>query len=103
MMKGQKGITLVALVITIIVMLILVGVSITVAMQGGLFDTARDAATDTNTAAQAEQNLAQGSIDYRVDNVPTTDKYTVYHTTADAIADGTYNTAANTIYNKVAQ
>ena len=62
MMKGQKGITLVALVITIIVMLILVGVSITVAMQGGLFDTARGAATNTNAAAQAEQNLAGGTI-----------------------------------------
>ena len=39
-MKGQKGITLVALVITIIVMLILVGVSVTVALKGGLFKTA---------------------------------------------------------------
>ena len=62
MMKGQKGITLVALVITIIVMLILVGVSITVAMQGGLFDTARGAAANTNAAAQAEQDLAGGTI-----------------------------------------
>ena len=44
MMKEQKGITLVALVITIIVMLILVGVSITVALNGGLFTNAKDAA-----------------------------------------------------------
>ena len=98
MMKGQKGITLVALVITIIVMLILVGVSITVAMQGGLFDTARGAATNTNTAAQAEQNLAQGSIDYRVDSDDSGKNYIIYHTDADAIANGTYNTAANTVY-----
>ena len=97
-MRGQKGITLVALVITIIVMLILVGVSITIAMNGGLFDTARSAATNTNTAAKAEQNLANGSIDYRVDKDDSGNNYTIYHTTADAIADGTYNTAANTVY-----
>ena len=47
MMKGQKGITLVALVITIIVMLILVGVSVTVALNGGLFTTAETAVTNT--------------------------------------------------------
>lgn len=65
MMKGQKGITLVALVITIIVMLILVGVSITVAMQGGLFDTARNAATGTNEAATKEKELSEGQVEYQ--------------------------------------
>lgn len=83
MMKGQKGITLVALVITIIVMLILVGVSITVAMQGGLFDTARSAAGDTSNAAAAERNLADGTILYKVDN-------TTYKTNAAHIANGAY-------------
>lgn len=48
MMKGQKGITLVALIITIIVMLILVGVSISVALNGGLFDKAETAKSETN-------------------------------------------------------
>ena len=47
MMKGQKGITLVALIITIIVMLILVAVTISVAMNGGLFTRARDAREQT--------------------------------------------------------
>ena len=61
-MKGQKGITLVALVITIIVMLILVGVSITFAINGGLFDKARTGAHDTNEAAQAERNLSDGKV-----------------------------------------
>lgn len=42
-MKNVKGITLIALVITIIVMLILVGVTINVVIQGGLFDTANTA------------------------------------------------------------
>ena len=63
-MKEQKGITLVALVITIIVMLILVAVTVTLASQnGGLFQTARNAAGGTNNAAQAEQNLANGYVD----------------------------------------
>ena len=57
MMKGQKGITLVALVITIIVMLILVGVSITVALKGGLFDTAKQAKTEYETEATKEGGL----------------------------------------------
>ena len=54
MMKGQKGITLVALIITIIVMLILVGVSITVAINGGLFDKANEAGDSYQTAADQE-------------------------------------------------
>lgn len=62
MMKEQKGITLVALVITIIVMLILVGVSVTVALKGGLFDTAKSAASQTNAAGTAENKLAEGQV-----------------------------------------
>lgn len=62
MMKEQKGITLVALVITIIVMLILVGVSITVALNGGLFSTAKDAANNTAEARNAELNLSSGKV-----------------------------------------
>lgn len=61
-MKEQKGITLVALVITIIVMLILVGVSVTVALKGGLFDSAKTAADDTETAAEAENKLSSGTV-----------------------------------------
>jgi hypothetical protein len=37
-MRGTKGITLVALVITIIVLLILAGVAINFALNGGLMD-----------------------------------------------------------------
>ena len=46
-MNNQKGITLVALIITIIVMLILVAVTISIAVSGGLFDTAKDARDKT--------------------------------------------------------
>ena len=42
-MKNKKGITLIALIITIIVMLILVGVTVNVALNGGLFDTTKEA------------------------------------------------------------
>ena len=57
MMKGQKGITLVALVITIIVMLILVGVTVTIALQdGGIVKEAQDAGTAYQGAAANDQN-----------------------------------------------
>lgn len=59
-MKGQKGITLIALVITIIVMLILVAVTITMAVNGGLFNYAGKAAGETNNAIDAEQQLGSG-------------------------------------------
>lgn len=61
-MKSQKGITLIALVITIIVMLILVAVTITMAINGGLFEKAGEAASKTNEAKQAEQSLADGTV-----------------------------------------
>ena len=62
MMRSQKGITLVALVITIIVMLILVGVSVTVAINGGLFDKAKDAKNqyEEAQAQEAAGNLLKG-------------------------------------------
>ena len=60
--KTQKGITLIALVITIIVMLILVGVTISMALNGGLFGYAKKAAKDTESQKQAEQELASGAV-----------------------------------------
>ena len=53
-----KGITLIALIITVIVMLILVGVTINVALNGGLFDSADYAATETKKEAEKEQLLS---------------------------------------------
>ena len=55
--KAQKGITLIALVITIIVMLILVGVTISVSLNGGLFTTAKQAEDETQIAQEKEQLL----------------------------------------------
>ena len=56
-MKKQKGITLIALIITIIVMLILVGVSVTVTLNGGLFNTAKKAESETQISQEKEQLL----------------------------------------------
>ena len=58
----SKGITLIALVITIIVMLILVAVTISMAINGGLFEKAGKATGDTKNAMDAEQQLADGRI-----------------------------------------
>ncbi len=63
-MKSEKGITLVALVITIIVMLILVGVSITVALNGGLFTKAREARDNTATERDLEKEMSNGLVNY---------------------------------------
>ena len=61
-LKTQNGITLIALVITIIVMLILVAVTISMAINGGLFEKAGKATGDTKNAMNAEQTLAKGGI-----------------------------------------
>lgn len=44
MLKNQKGITLVALVVTIVVLIILATISISVAIQGGLIEKTEKAA-----------------------------------------------------------
>ena len=62
-MKKQNGITLVALIITIIVMLILVGVTVTVALNGGLFTTAKEAAKGTETERNKEIALSGEEVE----------------------------------------
>ena len=44
MLRNERGITLVALVVTIVVLIILATISISVALNGGLLDTADEAA-----------------------------------------------------------
>jgi len=63
--KNQKGITLIALIITIIVMLILVSVTVNVALNGGLFEKAKEAGTKTQKEADREMLLTEtlGTID----------------------------------------
>ncbi len=61
--SDHRGITLIALVITIIIMLILVTVTITVALKGELFNTAKQAKTETENKINEEQNLASGKVE----------------------------------------
>lgn len=67
MFKGQKGITLVALVITIIVLLILAGVGISMlAGDGGILDHAQNASNEYKTASNTENQTIQNLINYIV-------------------------------------
>ena len=54
-MRKNKGITLIALIITIIILLILVGVSINLAIKGDLFGSAEKAVSGTNDKVAQEQ------------------------------------------------
>ena len=72
--RRNNGITLIALIITIIVMLILVGVTITMAVNGGLFEYAGRAGRETNDAIEKEQGLASLEEGLTVDQLIT--KYT---------------------------
>ena len=67
-MKNQKGITLIALVITIIVLLILAGVSIAMLTgQNGILTQASSAKSDTNKAEAAERiNLELAALRAKV-------------------------------------
>lgn len=57
-MKRNKGITLVALIITIIIMLILVAVSVRIAIKTGLLDAAGKSTQKWTKEAEAEGNLS---------------------------------------------
>ena len=55
MQNRNEGITLIALIITIIILLILVGVSINLAIKGDLFGSAEKAVSGTNDKTAQEQ------------------------------------------------
>ena len=62
--NSDSGITLVALVITVIVLLILAGTTIALAIDSGdLFGKAREAANDWNDAVDAEETVLNNYID----------------------------------------
>ena len=65
-LEKQKGITLVALVITIIVLLILAMVSIKIAIDGGLI-TKASKATDTHAIGAEEEAITTGYASYQID------------------------------------
>lgn len=55
MLKNKKGITLIALIITIIILIILAGITISTLAQNGLFGRTQDAKEKTNIAREKEQ------------------------------------------------
>ena len=68
MQKTQKGITLVALVITIIILLILAGISIASLTQTGLFEKSKDAKQKSENA-QAEENATLENYIAQIDEI----------------------------------
>ena len=75
MIKNEKGITLIALVVTIIILLILAGVSITTLSGDGLFGRAESSAAKYEQASQAENSTLSALMD----------KYDRYDTKEDTI------------------
>ena len=79
-MERNEGITLIALIITIIILLILVGVSINLAIKGDLFGSAEKAVLGTNDKTAQEQTrvdelmgeLGRVEEQQRQDNLPGT-------------------------------
>ena len=67
MYKRNKGITLVALIITIIVLLILSGVSLSFVFNGGILDKSQQAVNEYQNASQKEQDLLD-QIDKYIEN-----------------------------------
>ena len=64
MKNNEKGITLVALIITIIVMLILVTVTISVAINSDLFNKAKEASSNTQREGDREKLVSMMSSGY---------------------------------------
>ncbi len=70
MLKNQKGITLVALVVTIVILIILATISIAVVFQGGLIDRANQAADFQANADQELNELSDSMLNFLDDKIP---------------------------------
>lgn len=77
MKNNQKGITLIALIITIIIMLILVAVTINVALNGGLFTRAREATMKTEIQQIKEQLLIEKATQMADNEINGTTGYSI--------------------------
>lgn len=64
MFKKEKGITLVALVVTIIVLLILAAVSINIAFNTGIIDKSKNAVNSYKDAEENEQTTLNNVVSY---------------------------------------
>ena len=105
-MSNNKGITLIALIITIIVLLILAGTSINLILgQNGVLNKAQNAVTETKEATVLEEVqmvLAEWQTDYLVDKTPYEGRTAKTESGADVICVGgqviVTNSAQGTIY-----
>ena len=91
-----NGITLIALVITIIVMLILAAVSITMAVNGGLFGYAGNASQETKIARDEEIEYGNVADDLGYEGLIT--KYAIRY--GDLNLDGEVNLSDNSLLNR---
>jgi hypothetical protein len=64
----EKGITLIALIITIIILLILAGVGISLALNGGIIKKTEDAVIEHDKAIKREEEMLEAVSDY-IDDV----------------------------------
>ena len=64
MLRNERGITLVALVVTIVVLIILATISISVALNGGLLDTADEAAAHQANALKYDEGFSANTSVY---------------------------------------
>ncbi len=65
-LTSNRGITLIALIVTIIIMIILVGVTVNIALKGGLFITAKEAVKQTQIQAyQEELDLIRPNVEIK--------------------------------------
>ena len=91
--RKEKGITLVALVVTIIVLIILAGVTLNIVLdQNGIINKAQQATENYDNAQKAEQELLgeiEGYIEYTGKTAPIPEGYTKSQiTTEDDVAEG---------------
>ena len=62
--EGERGITLLALIITVVIMIILAAVTINITLNKGLINQAKQAGEDTMQAAKDEQQMLEDAASY---------------------------------------
>lgn len=93
--KNNKGITLIALIITIIILLILAGISISALTQTGIFEKAKEAKQKSENAQEEENKILNNYI-AQIDSVNTISSNRDSSTTnKDLLWSGNYDTCVN--------
>lgn len=101
-MKENKGITLVALIITIIVMMILVAVSVSIIINSDLLGTAQNAGRSYKEKADAEGNLSGDDVQIIVGG-ETYDSLDAYKQTLCTHTYGEWETTREASYSKAGE